>query len=161
MIDERYIERASKRAKHVCDLNIVCTRFGVAARMIVDKNNARRIMLHCAPEDCSRMERNLRETAPLELLVGDQSTPRVEEENAQNLVGEASHRYDEIATERRVGWIDPVALEITVHRCKNGAPRRKQKMGRAAVRAEHTRQRLMGLRPDTAERPELAEQVFG
>src|SRR3546814_3913234 len=68
MIDERYIERASKRAKHVCDLNIVCTRFGVAARMIVDKNNARRIMLHCAPEDC-RGWRSEEHTSELQSLM--------------------------------------------------------------------------------------------
>src|SRR3546814_17430096 len=80
--------------------------------------------------DVCSSDLNLRETAPLELLVGDQSTPRVEEENAQNLVGEASHRYDEIATERRVGWIDPVALEITVHRCKNGAERQRGEWGK-------------------------------
>ena len=161
MIDEGYFERASKRAKHVGDLDIVGARRGVAARVVVDKKNARRIMLHCTPENCSRMESNLREASPLELLVGNQSPARVEKKDAQNLVGEASHRNHEIATERRVGGIDPFALKIAVHRCKDGAPRRKQKVGYAAVRTEHARKCFRGLRPDTADRPELVEQSLG
>jgi len=63
-------------------------------------------------------------------------------------------------TERRVGGIDPVALEIIVHRGKNGAPCRRQEMGRAAIRTEHARQRFRRLRPDTAERTEFAEKAF-
>src|SRR3546814_20396260 len=83
------------------DRDILIARARVAARMIVDENDRSGIEFERAPEDCPGIDRKLRKGSVLELLVSEVPPCPVEEQYAQPLDRQRTHRRDHLLAQDR------------------------------------------------------------
>ena len=119
------LERAPDQRELPGHRNIFRARTGVAARVVVDEQNTRRIEFERAPEQGAWIKGQNGEAAPLQLLVGDQPAGSIEKQYAQCLVGKRTHRHDEIAAKSGIERVDPpradVGSQSLLHHVAGGA----------------------------------------
>lgn len=88
MVDDLDVERTAYLVQALCRQNVFVARRRIPAWVIVDKDQASRIMFQCTPENCSRMDRDLAQGSLLQPLIRDETPGLVEEEDAKRFVGE-------------------------------------------------------------------------
>lgn len=141
MIDDLDVERPADLIEVLCCRDIVFARRRISAWMIMDEDDAGRIMFERAAEDRPWIYCKLTQRSLLQSLVCDQSPRTVEEENAQCFVGKRAHRGDEIAPKFGTERIDCDAAKISSHGFEGGV-----------ARANYERNNRRDVAKDTAKR---------
>lgn len=101
-----------------------------------------------APPICARcgtdtaIDRELGERAALEDLVGQKAPGVIEEEDAQALVRERTHRHDQILPKLSIEGIDSLSMEAAFHARKRGVPGFHYQRDDGGFFAEHAPERF-------------------
>ena len=162
MIEDLDIERAADLLEDLGNAYVVTARLRVAARVIMDKDDGRRIMLERPAKERAGKKGEICKQPLLKLLVGDQPPLAIEEQDAQDLVRQRTHRSDEILPKLRIEGIYPHALQIASHRFGEKITRSHDEIGDTGLRhADDPQQRLGRLCHDVTETAEFDEKRRG
>ncbi len=148
MAKKRDLERAADPFEKIGCAHILVARRGIAARMIVDDDDRGCVKFERAPENGARIDGHMRKATTLELLVGNEDMLRIEEQYAEPLVGERSHRSGQIMRQPGVVRVDPAGREIDTHRFERRVARAGDKVDDLRPGADQTGKRLGRLRPE-------------
>ena len=106
MIDKVDAERTTDLVEKLGRPNILGAWPRIAAGVIMRKDDRRGIMLEGSPENHPRMNGEMPDAALLQLFIGNQAMSLIEEDNAQDFVGQGAHRCHQILPEIGPAGID-------------------------------------------------------
>lgn len=161
MIDDLDVERPGDLFEAPGNQHILFARSRVAAWMVVNKDETRRIMLEGAAEYRPRVDRHLAQAAILQSLVRYQSPGTVEEKHPQRFVGKRPHRRDQIASQFRTERVDCDTAKIARHGLKRGIARADYQRNDRRNVPEDAAKRFGRCRPDPADALELLKKLRG
>ena len=147
MIDNFDTESPADLVELAGDLNVFKARGRVPAWVIVDKDDGCGIQFARAPEDGPGVEADLRDRTALHFLIGDEAVRGVEEQDAEALIVETSHRQDEILPEFGAERPDRNSPNVRARRRDCRATRAKNDLHRRGARIDDPRYRFGLLRP--------------